>query len=101
MESSVTDGWGIVKVGIEPIVGGGFFGKSESMDQRFASLLFLGGVLLVMLGIYSSASSGLEMMARSAVFPWSKDVGMQVFGVVFTILGTFGLLRGSDTGEEF
>ncbi|MDB6031802.1 MAG: hypothetical protein JWM16_2140 [Verrucomicrobiales bacterium] len=71
------------------------------MDQRIASLFFLTGVCLVVLGIYSSASAGAEVMLRPGLFPWGREIGTQVLGTVFAIVGAFGLLRGLDAGEEF
>jgi hypothetical protein len=71
------------------------------MDQRVASLFFLAGVFLVMLGIYSSASAGAELMPRPGLFPWGREISMQILGTVFAIVGAFGFLRGLDAGEEF
>lgn len=69
------------------------------MDHRLAPWLFLGGILLAMLGAYGAHLRGPETTELSFL-PFSKDVCLQILGIVFAILGFFGVTR-LDPGEEF
>lgn len=70
------------------------------MDHKLAPWLFLGGILLVMLGGYGAHLRGPDTATAWSFLPFSKDVCLQVLGIVFAILGFFGVTR-LDPGEEF
>jgi hypothetical protein len=71
------------------------------MDQRVAAWFFFGGILLVLSGIYGSSLMLSDPTAGSSVLPWSKDVCMQILGMVLAVLGAFGMVHGHEPGEEF
>jgi hypothetical protein len=64
--------------------------------NKAISLAFLaGGVLLLILGISASKSLGSDISRFFTGSPTDKAVWMLIGGVVLSIIGLAGLLRGS------
>lgn len=66
--------------------------------NKAISLAFLaGGVLLVIFGISASKSLGSDISRFFTGSPTDKAIWMLIGGVVLSIIGLVGLLRGSKS----
>jgi hypothetical protein len=66
--------------------------------NKAISLAFLaGGVLLLILGISASKSLGSNISRFFTGSPTDKAIWMMIGGVVLSIIGLAGLLRGSKS----
>ena len=66
--------------------------------SKAISLAFLaGGVLLLILGISASKSPGSDISRFFTGSPTDKAIWMLIGGVVLSIIGLAGLLRGSKS----
>ena len=66
--------------------------------NKVISLVFLvGGVLLVIFGISASKSLGSDISRFFTGSPTDKAIWMLIGGVVLSIVGFAGLLRGSKS----
>ena len=66
--------------------------------NKAISLAFLaGGVLLLILGISASKSLGSDISRFFTGSPTDKAIWMLIIGVVLSIIGLAGLLRGSKS----
>ena len=67
------------------------------MDKTISLAILAGGILLVMFGIDASNSVSSDISRAFTDAPTDKAIWMLVGGVVVTILGLSGLLRGSKS----
>lgn len=65
------------------------------MDKTIAIALLIGGILLVGFGISASNSFSSDISRVFTDAPTDKAIWMLVGGVIVTIVGLAGLLRGS------
>lgn len=65
------------------------------MDKTIAIALLVGGILLVGFGISASNSFSSDISRVFTDAPTDKAIWMLVGGVIVTIVGLTGLLRGS------
>ena len=67
------------------------------MDKTISLAILAGGILLVMFGIDASNSVSSDISRAFTDAPTDKAIWMLIGGVVVTILGLSGLLRGSKS----
>ncbi|MDO8705178.1 MAG: DUF3185 family protein [Sulfuricaulis sp.] len=67
------------------------------MDKTISLAILAGGILLVIFGINASNSVSSDISRVFTDAPTDKAIWMLVGGVVVTILGLAGLLRGSKS----
>lgn len=65
------------------------------MDKTISLAILAGGILLVIFGVNASNSVSSDISRVFTDAPTDKAIWMLVGGVVVTILGLAGLLRGS------
>lgn len=65
------------------------------MDKTIALAILAGGILLVIFGISASNSISSDISRVFTDAPTDKAIWMLVGGVVVTIIGLAGLLRGA------
>jgi hypothetical protein len=65
------------------------------MDKTISLAILAGGILLVIFGVSASNSVSSDISRIFTDAPTDKAVWMLVGGVVATIIGLVGLLRGS------
>ncbi len=65
------------------------------MDKTIALAILAGGILLVGFGISASNSFSSDISRVFTDAPTDKAIWMLVGGVIVTIIGLTGLLRGS------
>jgi len=67
------------------------------MDKTISLAILAGGILLVIFGVSASNSVSSDISRIFTDAPTDKAIWMLVGGVVVTILGLAGLLRGSKS----
>lgn len=67
------------------------------MYKAFCLAFLVGGVALVIFGIRASQSLGSDISRFFTGSPTDKAIWMLIGGVVLSIVGLVGLLRGSKT----
>ena len=67
------------------------------MNKAISLALLAGGVLLVIFGISASKSLGSDISRFFTGSPTDKAIWMLIGGVVLSIIGLAGLLRGSKS----
>ncbi|WP_372521663.1 DUF3185 family protein [Sulfuricaulis sp.] len=67
------------------------------MDKTISLAIFAGGILLVIFGVNASNSVSSDISRIFTDAPTDKAIWMLVGGVVVTIIGAMGLLRGSKS----
>ena len=65
------------------------------MDKTISFAILAGGILLVIFGVSASNSLSSDISRFFTDAPTDKAIWMLVGGVVVTIIGLVGLLRGS------
>jgi len=65
------------------------------MDKTISLAILAGGILLVIFGVSASNSLSSDISRFFTDAPTDKAIWMLVGGVVVTIIGLVGLLRGS------
>jgi hypothetical protein len=65
------------------------------MDKTISLAMLAGGILLVIFGVSASNSISSDISRIFTDAPTDKAIWMLVGGVVVTIIGLAGLLRGS------
>ncbi len=65
------------------------------MDKTIAIALLAGGILLVIFGVSASNSFSSDVSRVFTDAPTDKAIWMLVGGVVVSVIGLAGLLRGS------
>ncbi len=65
------------------------------MDKTISLAILAGGILLVIFGVSASSSISSDISRIFTDAPTDKAIWMLVGGVVMTIIGLVGLLRGS------
>ncbi len=65
------------------------------MDKTISLAILAGGILLVIFGVSASNSVSSDISRIFTDAPTDKAIWMLVGGVVATIIGLVGLLRGS------
>jgi hypothetical protein len=65
------------------------------MDKTISLALLAGGILLVIFGVSASNSVSSDISRVFTDAPTDKAIWMLVGGVVITIIGLAGLLRGT------
>lgn len=65
------------------------------MDKTISLAILAGGILLVIFGVSASNSVSSDISRVFTDAPTDKAIWMLVGGVVVTIIGLAGLLRGS------
>lgn len=65
------------------------------MDKTISLAILAGGILLVIFGVSASNSVSSDISRIFTDAPTDKAIWMLVGGVVVTIIGLAGLLRGS------
>ena len=65
------------------------------MDKTISLAMLAGGILLVIFGVNASNSVSSDISRVFTDAPTDKAIWMLVGGVVVTIIGLAGLLRGS------
>ncbi|MHB8474477.1 MAG: DUF3185 family protein [Sulfuricaulis sp.] len=65
------------------------------MDKTISLAILAGGILLVIFGVNASNSVSSDISRVFTDAPTDKAIWMLVGGVVVTILGLAGLMRGS------
>ena len=65
------------------------------MDKAISLAILAGGILLVIFGVSASNSVSSDISRVFTDAPTDKAIWMLVGGVVMTIIGLVGLLRGS------
>jgi uncharacterized membrane protein YidH (DUF202 family) len=65
------------------------------MDKTISLAILAGGILLVIFGVNASNSLSSDISRVFTDAPTDKAIWMLVGGVVVTIIGVAGLLRGS------
>lgn len=71
---------------------------SKSMNKTISIALLAGGILLLIFGViaYDSSSSDISRFFTGSAT--DKAIWLLIAGVVVTILGLGGLMRGSKSG---
>ena len=67
------------------------------MDKTISLAILAGGILLVIFGVNTSNSISSDISRVFTDAPTDKAIWMLIGGVVVTILGLAGLLRGSKS----
>jgi uncharacterized membrane protein YidH (DUF202 family) len=67
------------------------------MDKTISLAILAGGILLVIFGVNASNSVSSDISRIFTDAPTDKAIWMLVGGVVVTIIGAMGLLRGSKS----
>jgi divalent metal cation (Fe/Co/Zn/Cd) transporter len=67
------------------------------MDKAISLAILAGGILLLIFGISASNSVSSDISRVFTDAPTDKAIWMLVGGVVVTIIGLVGLLRGSKS----
>jgi hypothetical protein len=67
------------------------------MNKAVSLALLAGGVLLLILGVSASKSLGSDISRFFTGSPTDKAIWMLIGGVVLSIIGLAGLLRGSKS----
>jgi hypothetical protein len=65
------------------------------MDKTISLVILAGGILLVIFGVNASNSFSSDVSRVFTDAPTDKAIWMLVSGVVVTIIGLAGLVRGS------
>jgi hypothetical protein len=65
------------------------------MDKTISLAILAGGILLVIFGVSASNSVSSDISRIFTDAPTDKAIWMLVGGIVATIIGLVGLLRGS------
>jgi divalent metal cation (Fe/Co/Zn/Cd) transporter len=65
------------------------------MDKAISLAILAGGILLVIFGVNASNSVSSDISRIFTDAPTDKAIWMLVGGIVATIIGLVGLLRGS------
>jgi len=65
------------------------------MDKTISLAMLAGGILLVIFGINASNSVSSDISRVFTDAPTDKAIWMLVSGIVVTVIGAMGLLRGS------
>ncbi len=65
------------------------------MDKTISLAMLAGGILLVIFGVNASNSVSSDISRIFTDAPTDKAIWMLVGGIVVTIIGAMGLLRGS------
>ena len=65
------------------------------MDKTISLAMLAGGILLVIFGVSASNSVSSDISRIFTDAPTDKAIWMLVGGIVATIIGLVGLLRGS------
>jgi protein-S-isoprenylcysteine O-methyltransferase Ste14 len=65
------------------------------MDKTISLAILAGGILLVIFGVSASNSFSSDISRIFTDAPTDKAIWMLVGGVVLTVVGLAGLLRGS------
>ena len=65
------------------------------MDKTISLAMLAGGILLVIFGINASNSVSSDISRVFTDAPTDKAIWMLVGGIVVTVIGAMGLLRGS------
>ena len=65
------------------------------MDKTISLAILFGGILLVIFGVSASNSFSSDISRVFTDAPTDKAIWMLVGGVVVTIIGLAGLMRGS------
>jgi divalent metal cation (Fe/Co/Zn/Cd) transporter len=65
------------------------------MDKAISLAILAGGILLVVFGVSASNSVSSDISRIFTDAPTDKAIWMLVGGIVATIIGLVGLLRGS------
>jgi uncharacterized membrane protein YidH (DUF202 family) len=67
------------------------------MDKTISLAILAGGILLVIFGVNASNSVSSDISRIFTDAPTDKAIWMLVGGVVVTVIGAMGLLRGSKS----
>jgi uncharacterized membrane protein YidH (DUF202 family) len=67
------------------------------MDKTISLAILAGGILLVIFGVNASNSVSSDISRVFTDAPTDKAIWMLVGGVVVTVIGAMGLLRGSKS----
>jgi hypothetical protein len=67
------------------------------MDKTIALAMLAGGILLVIFGVNASNSVSSDISRIFNDAPTDKAIWMLVGGIVVTVIGAMGLLRGSKS----
>jgi len=65
------------------------------MDKTISLAMLAGGILLVIFGVNASNSLSSDISRVFTDAPTDKAIWMLVGGIVVTVIGAMGLLRGS------
>jgi hypothetical protein len=65
------------------------------MDKTISLAMLAGGILLVIFGVNASNSVSSDISRIFTDAPTDKAIWMLVGGIVVTVIGAMGLLRGS------
>jgi len=65
------------------------------MDKTISLAMLAGGILLVIFGVNASNSFSSDISRIFTDAPTDKAIWMLVGGIVVTVIGAMGLLRGS------
>jgi hypothetical protein len=65
------------------------------MDKTISLAMLAGGILLVIFGVNASNSVSSDISRVFTDAPTDKAIWMLVGGIVATVIGAMGLLRGS------
>ena len=67
------------------------------MDKTISLAILAGGILLVIFGVNASNSVSSDISRIFTDAPTDKAIWMLVGGIVVTVIGAMGLLRGSKS----
>jgi len=67
------------------------------MDKTISLAMLAGGILLVIFGVNASNSFSSDISRIFTDAPTDKAIWMLVGGIVVTVIGAMGLLRGSKS----
>jgi hypothetical protein len=65
------------------------------MNKLFAALLFASGILLIVFGLNASGSIGADFSRLFAGSAPDKALWLFIAGVIATLVGAAGLIRGT------
>jgi len=65
------------------------------MDKTISLAILAGGIMLVIFGVNASNSVSSDISRVFTDAPTDKAIWMLVGGIVVTVIGAMGLLRGS------